>query len=307
LFVILYLFRKTNSFAWSKTMTRMSTLALLLAGLMMTATGCVSQRNQDDLITSNRRLQEQLVDLQSQIESKNEEIRILQTATRPADPATLALIEKLRTDRDRLDAALAAATKQIRDAGNITIESALPEQLNNALANLAKQNPGIMTYDAKRGMVQLRSDLTFALGSIEIKPAGKTALQQLANVINSEAASKYGVRVVGHTDNVPVTNARNKARFGDNWGLSAFRAISVKNVFGSAAISPTRVEIAGRGEFQPIVPNGPQGAEGNRRVEIFLVRMDGAGLANAPVAPAIVEEAPKAAIVVEDEGPEAFK
>ena len=289
-------------------MTRMSTLALLLAGSMMTATGCVSQGNQDALMTTNRRLQEQIVDLQSQLEAKNDEIKILQTTTRPADPATLALINKLREDRDRLDGALAAAIAQIRDAGNVTIESSLPAQLNDALAKLAKQNPGIMTYDAKRGMVQLRSDLTFALGSIEIKPAGKAALQQLATVINSNAASQYGVRVVGHTDNVPVTNARNKARFGDNWGLSAFRAISVKNIFGASAVSPTRVEIAGRGQFQPIVPNGPRGAEGNRRVEIYLVRMDAAGLANAPAAPAvIIEEGAKAAIVVEEEGLEAFK
>jgi len=45
----------------------------------------------------------------------------------------------------------------------------------------------------------------------------------------------------------------------------------VKDVLQNAGVSPTRMSVAGYGEYRPIVPNGPGGAEANRRVEIFLV------------------------------------
>lgn len=283
-------------------MTRMSPMTVVLATLLLAAGGCVSQGDADALQVQNRRLQEQVVDLQAQIEARNEEIRLLQTATRPVDQQTLDLITKLREDRDRLAAALSETEAKLRNLGTIRIEDALPAPLSSALADLARANPDIMEYDAARGMVKLRSDLTFALGSVEISPAGKQALQELGTVVNSEAAVGFGVRIIGHTDNVPVTNPANRTRFVDNWGLSAFRAISVKSVMQSAGVSPTRLEIAGRGEFQPIVANGPKGAEANRRVEIFLVRMPGAGVADAGAS-----ATPKTATVDEAEGPEAFK
>ena len=52
--------------------------------------------------------------------------------------------------------------------------------------------------------------------------------------------------------------------------LSAHRAISVRDALVGDGVSANRMQIAGYGEFRPIVPNGPNGAAANRRVEIYL-------------------------------------
>ncbi|MEX2215746.1 MAG: OmpA family protein [Phycisphaeraceae bacterium] len=280
-------------------MTRMSTKVALLGLALLTAGGCISQGQYDSLALKERKSQEQIIDLKEQIASKQAEIDALRAAGPATDPNQAALIAKLEADRIALQAALDAARDGLRGAADIQLAGPLPAALDQALMQLAANNPELMEYDSRRGMVKLRSDLTFALGSTEINANGQSALVKLAGIINSEIASRYGVRIVGHTDNVPVTNATNVRRFGDNWGLSAFRAIAVKEIFTKSQVSPSRLEIAGRGEFQPIVANGPKGSEGNRRVEIFLFPMAGAGpvasgpeVAPIPVNPAKAGEDP---------------
>jgi chemotaxis protein MotB len=111
-------------------------------------------------------------------------------------------------------------------------------------------------------------------------------IEKLAGVLQSPVAQTYEVRVVGHTDDVPMKNAANLRQFGDNWGLSTARAISVMKQFRSAGIPETRMSVAGYGEFQPVAENGAKGAEANRRVEVFLVPKAGQPGSNAttPVA-----------------------
>ena len=290
-------------------MTGMSTKAFILGISLFLLGGCVSQGQYDALVTKERRGQEQIVDLQEKIASLDAELRALKTAG-PGGPSAemVAYMDKLKGDRDALQLALDRAREDLARLGATPLEIAgpLPQGLDQALMNLAAANPELMEYDSRRGMVKLKSDLTFALGSTEINANGVSALQKLASIVNRSDAARYGVRIVGHTDNVPVTNPVNQKRFGDNWGLSAFRSISVKDVLQRSGVAPTRLEIAGRGEFQPVVANGPKGSALNRRVEIFLFPMAGS---SSPVATAGEDTAiipavtPKAKI----EGPEAFK
>lgn len=265
-------------------MTGTSTkVALLVLGLLL-AGGCVSQGQYDALSIKERRAQEQIIELQEKIaglEANIEAIRL----SKVNDPEARAMLEKLMQEKAALAAALSDAEKALRGGTGIAqIDNLpLPTELDSALRQLASNNPELMEYDSKRGMVKLRSDLTFALGSTEINANGQAALAKLADIINSPIAQRYGVRIVGHTDNVPVTNANNVRQFRDNWGLSAFRAIAVKDVLQKQGVSPTRQEVAGRGEFQPVVANGPKGAAANRRVEIFLVSTGEGAVADAGV------------------------
>ena len=55
--------------------------------------------------------------------------------------------------------------------------------------------------------------------------------------------------------------------------LSVHRAISVRKALAGAGVEPARIQVAGYGEFRPIVPNGPKGAAENRRVDLILVPM----------------------------------
>lgn len=247
---------------------------MLLVAMMMTLsglTGCVAQSETDRQRQLIRKYEEQILELQSQLEEARNRIAYLQ-ANPARDPAQAAEIERLRGEINRLNAALAQAEEALRQPTPPTqITTMLTPELDRALRDLAARNPDLMEYDAARGMVRFKSDLTFDSGSTTIRQPAQAALRQLAGVLNSSEAQPYDVRVVGHTDNVPVRQIAGR-RFTNNWELSAFRAISVKDALTAANVSQSRVEIAGRGEHHPVVANTAQGAEPNRRVEIFLVQ-----------------------------------
>lgn len=236
---------------------------MILAVVAFYTVGCVAQGEADDLKTLYRNSQEQVVDLQERLAEAQAQIDALTGQAGGEADALAAAI----ADRDRLQAALDDAEARLRQAGNV----ALPPELDDALSRLAAANPQLMTYDADRGMIKLHSDLTFALGSADVNAGTQNSLASLAKIFNSPAAAKYEVRIVGHTDNVPIKNVGTKAKHPTNWHLSVHRAIAVMLVLAKDGVPQSRMSVAGYGEYQPVVPNTKGGAEANRRVELFLV------------------------------------
>jgi chemotaxis protein MotB len=149
----------------------------------------------------------------------------------------------------------------------------LPVELEDALDGLAAAYPDLLTFDANRGLLRFSSDFTFDLGSVALKPEAEATMVTLADILNAPEAAPFELRVVGHTDNVPVERPRTKQLHPTNVHLSVHRAISVREVLVAANVEPARIQVAGYGEFRPIVPNGPKGAAENRRVELLLVPM----------------------------------
>jgi chemotaxis protein MotB len=294
---------------------RKTPVVAVMAVIAAMFAGCAAQSNVDDLHKVNRQLESQILQLKAQLDEKNAMIAALQSSPRRTDELS-GRLATAEAERDRLREALAQAEDALRNIKPVTL-TRLPQALDSQLRALAERNPDLMTYDSELGMIRLRSDLTFALGSIELSDSARSSLGQLAGVLRSSAASPYGVRVVGHTDTVPVRNAENVRRFGDNWGLSAFRAISVMKALHDAGISPTRTHIAGFGEHRPIVANGSGGARENRRVEIYLVETpaatgslpasSGGASAAAPAAPAASTPAQPSPAPVSSRQPEVFK
>jgi chemotaxis protein MotB len=272
---------------------RRSLLLLALAAMTsMGSVGCVAQRQYDQLNELYRRSQGQIEDLKAQLEEANSRIAALQAAA-GADADMMSQLAAARAERDRLAAALADAERRLREAGRSV---ALPEALDSALMQLAAQHPDLLTYDPALGMVKFRSDMTFALGSTQVRPEAQAVLAKFAAIVRSPAAAGYETRIVGHTDNVPVTNPANRQKFEDNWGLSAFRAIAVMRVLSQAGVQQDRMSVMGYGEQHPVVPNPARGgAEANRRVEIYLVASQytapaGGAAAPEPAAPPVAPE-----------------
>ncbi len=147
----------------------------------------------------------------------------------------------------------------------------LPEQLNEALVEFADANPGIAEYDAKNGMVKFKSDLTFPLGSAEVKPEAAATLAKLVTILNDPGAKDFSIYVAGHTDDVPIR--RVKRKHPTNWYLSSHRAVGVQEALTNAGLNPDRIAVMGFGEWHPIAPNKPgkKGNKQNRRVEIWIV------------------------------------
>jgi chemotaxis protein MotB len=139
----------------------------------------------------------------------------------------------------------------------------LIEKLETALGDF--KDKGINVY-SKDGVVyvDMQDNLLYKSGSAALSPNGKTALGNLASVLNEYP--KLKVIVVGNTDDVKMKGAK------DNWTLSTERANGVvRTLRDSYKVDPTRLTAAGKGKYNPIADNTTaEGRAKNRRTEIVL-------------------------------------
>ncbi|MDH3582965.1 MAG: OmpA family protein [Phycisphaerae bacterium] len=268
---------------WSLHLTALAVLSCL-------SIGCVAQNRHEGLEEAYRRSQEQVSELMARNQELDQRIQVLQGS--PDEQA--AEIARLSAERSDLMAKIDQWRTKYEDlsrrpaAGPIV----LPAEVDKALREFANVHKDVVDYDAAKGMVKFRSDLTFAPGSDRISDAGRTSIMALATVLTAEAASGYEVRVVGHTDSVPIGKPSTRQLHPTNWHLSAHRAISVRSQLEKAGVPAVRTTVAGYGMYRPVEQNQKRGAEKNRRVEVYLVGMTpvneaflGPGVAPAPPAP----------------------
>ena len=233
--------------------------------------GCVNQQEYDSLYQTNRSLEERNVALQQELEAEQQATGLLRSRVSAAD-AAVADAKTRNTDLQQQILSLRESYRGVEERLNSIAVTPLDPATDQALRTLAAANADIMRYDAGRGMIQLTSDLTFALGSTDVTGAAQQALTRVAQILNSPDAIKYDARIVGHTDNVPISRPETRRLHPTNLHLAVHRAISVRDVLASAGVAPDRLEVAGWGPFRPVVANPPSGgAAANRRVEIFLV------------------------------------
>ena len=111
--------------------------------------------------------------------------------------------------------------------------------------------------------VSMEAKLLFASGKTNVNPEGKSALIDLAKVL--ETTEDIDIVVEGHTD----TDAMNSSVHPkDNWELSVLRATSVvKIMLGNSKMDPTNIMAAGRSEYHPVDPDDKAK---NRRIEIII-------------------------------------
>lgn len=109
--------------------------------------------------------------------------------------------------------------------------------------------------------LEVPSDISFDVGRADINPRLRPILDQFATGLGGQANTE--VRVVGHTDNTGTDQVNDR--------LSLDRAQSVKNYLVTRGVNAQAVQVAGRGEREPVADNTTEaGRAKNRRVEIFL-------------------------------------
>jgi len=117
--------------------------------------------------------------------------------------------------------------------------------------------------------VDLAEQIFFDSGKATLKTGGKDVLKKVG-----EALKKYDdkvIRVVGHTDNVPIAKPL-QGKFPTNWELSVARATNVVRYLQEVGIPPEHMVATGRGEYDPVATNDtPEGRQENRRIEILLI------------------------------------
>lgn len=110
-------------------------------------------------------------------------------------------------------------------------------------------------------MLNIPSDISFAVGRSDIQPNFAPVLDQFAMGLRNNPYSD--VRIVGHTDSTGSEAVNNP--------LSVDRAASTRNYLVNRGVDGRRISIDGMGERYPIASNDTaEGRARNRRVEIFV-------------------------------------
>jgi outer membrane protein OmpA-like peptidoglycan-associated protein len=185
----------------------------------------------------------------------------------------------------------------LNNQGQIVMGAALPQEIAGPLDLLAKENSGAVEFDAARGVLKLKSDVTFNKGSAELTMPAKNIVDKVATILNSASARNYEFLVAGHTDNTPVSNpATIAAGHKDNMYLSSHRAISVAKELVAQRVSPQRIGYIGFGDQRPVASNTTtEGQSRNRRVEIMIsptTVKSSPGIADTGAAPAARKATP---------------
>ncbi len=207
-----------------------------------------------------RRLLNELQTTQEDLTRKQQLLKELETS-----------VAGQRQDVNRLQAELEARNARLMEMEDMLYQKDrvlddLRQKVADALLGFEGQG---LTVTRRNGKVYVSLDekLLFRSGSTVVDPNGVRALKQLAVVLANN--KEIDIMIEGHTDDVPF---RKGSSIKDNWDLSVMRATSIVRILlDCSGIYPTRLTVAGRGEFLPVDPaSTTEARRKNRRTEIIL-------------------------------------
>jgi len=236
---------------------RTSLIAALTAFALLSSTGCSPSRK--ELAAELDKVKDQLASVQSEVTSLQGKIKQLEGEIVLRDQQIDGLtkdnagmqteLQALRADQDRRKAELDtyrqlfAKLKKLIDAGTIKV-----------------------SFRKGRMIVELASAILFDSGKIELKDAGKVALDEVTVALQS--VSDRDFIIGGHTDTDPIRTKK----FKSNWELSTARAVVVVDYMISKGYPAAHLGAAGFAEVDPVAGNDtPEGKAKNRRIEIVLM------------------------------------
>lgn len=119
------------------------------------------------------------------------------------------------------------------------------------------------------GRIGISGSVLFAFNSAELQPEGRQLLRSLAGPLAAYLAARDETLMVsGFTDDRQVRDG-GRAKFTDNWELSAQRALTVTRALIEEGLPSSAVFAAAFGAEQPVASNADaSGRALNRRVEM---------------------------------------
>ncbi|HUJ16546.1 MAG TPA: OmpA family protein [Nitrospirota bacterium] len=243
-------------------------MAALAAGLVVS--GCVSTGTYEKMETG-----------------KNQEIAALQKEKGTLEQQKGDL-EKQKTALEKDNTGLSqqiSALEQQKTAAQQQVAS-LEQQKSSLMASsqqTQKQYEALvqgLSKEVEKGQLQVRQyknmlsvDLAekifFDSGRATLKKGGKEVLKKVGDAL--KGYENKIIRVVGHTDNVPVAKSL-QSTYPSNWDLSVARATNVVRYLQEVGVPPELMVPSGRAEYDPVAPNDtPEGRQKNRRIEIMLI------------------------------------
>jgi len=183
-------------------------------------------------------------------------------------------LEQRSADLEKQNSAIQqqVATLEQQKAALLEASQQRQQQYDALVQNLSKEvEQGQLQVRQYKNMlaVDLAEQIFFDSGRAKLKPGGKEVLKKVGEAL--KGYENKVIRVVGHTDNVPLAKSL-QATFPTNWELSVARATNVVRFLQDAGIPPERMVASGRSEYDPVASNDTaEGRQKNRRIEIMLI------------------------------------
>jgi len=186
--------------------------------------------------------------------------------------ALLDLFLALRASLSSQSETVANEVVNLHPAGKVALQRRLPAPKpaeNAQMKDIQKKLPLFQVVPYGQWIaIRIGSGILFESGQARVLPQFQLVANQLAEVVNAQAGP---VRIVGHTDNQPLSPLN---RFKDNQQLSVERANAVAALIQPKLSDPPRIEVSGKGPDEPIAPNTtPDGRAQNRRVEVLIKKI----------------------------------
>jgi chemotaxis protein MotB len=210
-------------------------------------------------------------DLTKELEGTNQEVSNLSKTIQEINDEKNGVIgerdktqEKLKRSQNEYEKTLAQL--QLEQQKKKDLEAKRDEMVKGLKDEIADQRVKITQLNGVI-KVQMENKILFPSGAAVISDEGKAILKRVGSSF-SRIKNKR-IRVEGHTDNVPISNAK----FRSNWELSSTRAANVLHVLiANSTIDAALYELVGLGEFHPVAENDTAENKAlNRRIEILLL------------------------------------
>ena len=183
-----------------------------------------------------------------------------------------------------------AAKPSVIDSGSMSVIPAMRKSAPNASKHGTKSKGGEKDFKATKASIEAylmkaraqdkvsvtinQRGLVVSLKEAGFFDSGSATLRQssytlLNDVMESLSSYSNGIRVEGHTDNVPISSHA----FPSNWELSTSRATNVVEYLTKQDdVDPGNISATGYGEYRPVADNSSEeGRRKNRRVDLVLL------------------------------------
>ncbi len=143
-----------------------------------------------------------------------------------------------------------------------TVGAIIGQNMDRKAEELERELDGVTVQRVEEGIaLSFDSGLLFGFDSSALREASKENLRKLAQIMGDD--DDTNLMIVGHTDSIGDENY--------NLRLSERRAQSAASYLVEQGIASNRVQIEGRGEYEPIADNETEvGRQENRRVEVAI-------------------------------------
>ena len=282
---------------------------LLVLGLMLIGSGCVSKKKLNEAnaaLASTKEmlskcedekamLEGQISDLQKQLQDSNSKLKKAQDDLAAANVKLKSMEDQLmilkntnnslidqlnnlqvisKTGAESIKRSIDAINSQSQYIKDLTQQMQYKDSVNLALAlnlkrSLSDFNDNDVNIEVKKGVVYV------SLSDNMLFKSGSAVINSNAGVVLGKIATiindhqELDILVEGHTDNVPIATEC----VSDNWDLSAKRATAVVRTLQSKyKVDPSRMTAGGRSEYAPKDDNkSAAGRASNRRTEIIIL------------------------------------